>query len=117
MAIESAYPSQKESNLEMANQAKAPNQVRPGITISGPFIPEAMEVLAVVPFGESLKVIGRGIKTGRSYDPVLSPDQIAQLTITGEAEPFDGSGLHFRIGVEAYRLGLAYEYDPYFRFQ
>jgi superfamily II DNA or RNA helicase len=98
----------------MAHQATTPNQVRPGITISGPFIPEAMEVLAVVPFGPSLKVIGRGIKTGRSFDPVLSPDQIAQLTITGEAEPFDGSGLHFRIGVEACRLGLAHEYDPYF---
>ena len=52
--------------------------------------------------------------TGQSYDPVLSPEQIAQLKVTGEAEPFDGSAQHFRIGVEAHRLGLAYEYDPYF---
>jgi superfamily II DNA or RNA helicase len=73
-----------------------------------------MEVLAVIPFGPSLKVIGRGIKTGQSYDPVLSPEQIAQLTVTGESEPFDGSAQLFRIGVEAHRLGLAYEYDPYF---
>jgi superfamily II DNA or RNA helicase len=103
-----------ESDGDMAKPATNPEQLRQGITIAGPFIPEAMEVLAVIPFGTSLKVIGRGIKTGKSYDPVLSPEQIAQLTVTGESEPFDGSPQLFRIGVEAHRLGLAYEYDPYF---
>src|SRR5436190_17670049 len=98
----------------MAIPPTAPDQIRQGITISGPFIPEPMEVLHVIPFGSSLKVIGRGAKTGRSYDPVLSPERIAQLKVSGEAEPFDGSAQHFRIGVEAHRLGLAYEYDPYF---
>ena len=68
----------------MARPATRPEQIRQGITIGGPFIPEAMEVLAVIPFGASLKVIGRGIKTGQSYDPVLSPEQIAQLTVSGE---------------------------------
>lgn len=91
-----------------------PEQVQQGVIVSGPFIPESMEVLAVIPFGESRKVIGRGVKTGQSYDPVLSPEQIAQLVVTGESEPFDGSAQLFRIGVEAHRLGLAYEYDPYF---
>src|SRR5258708_39046654 len=98
----------------MPKPATRPEQIRQGVVIGGPFIPEAMEVLAVVPFGSSLKVIGRGAKTGKSYDPVLSPEQIAQLKVTGEAEPFDGSAQDFRIGVEAHRLGLAYEYDPYF---
>ena len=109
---ESAAEALTESDFSMASPPTTPEQVRPGITITGPFIPEAMEVLAIVPFGTALKVIGRGTKTGRSYDPVLSPEQIAQLKISGEAEPFDGSALHFRIGVEAHRLGLAYEYDP-----
>jgi SNF2 family DNA or RNA helicase len=103
-----------ESDPEMAIRATTPEQIRQGITISGPFIPEPMEVLHVIAFATSLKVIGRGAKTGQSYDPVLSPEQIAQLKITGEAEPFDGSAQHFRIGVEAHRLGLAYEYDPFF---
>ena len=71
-----------EGEHEMARPATRPEQIRQGITIGGPFIPEAMEVLAVIPFGSSLKVIGRGIKTGQSYDPVLSPDQIAQLKVT-----------------------------------
>ena len=103
-----------ESESEMPRPATKPEQIRQGITIGGPFIPESMEVLAVIPFGTSLKVIGRGIKTGQSYDPVLSPEQIGQLTVTGESEPFDGSAQLFRIGVEAHRLGLAYEYDPFF---
>src|SRR5208283_2210078 len=114
MESEPTYQRQTESDLEMATPSTTADQIRQGITISGPFIPEPMEVLAVIPFGTSLKVIGRGAKTGRSYDPVLSPEQIAQLKVTGEAEPFDGSAQHFRIGVEAHRLGLAYEYDPYF---
>jgi superfamily II DNA or RNA helicase len=103
-----------ESEGEMTTPATKPEQIRQGIIIGGPFIPESMEVLAVIPFGASLKVIGRGVKTGQSYDPVLSPEQIGQLTVTGESEPFDGSAQLFRIGVEAHRLGLAYEYDPYF---
>ena len=98
----------------MSKPMTNPEQIRQGITIGGPFIPESMEVLAVIPFGLSLKVIGRGIKTGQSYDPVLSPEQISQLTVTGESDPFDGSPQFFRIGVEAHRLGLAYEYDPFF---
>ena len=98
----------------MPNPPTKPDQIRQGITISGLFIPEAMEVFHVVPFGASLKVYGRGVKSGQSYDSVLSPEQIAELKVSGEAEPFDGSAQHFRIGVEAHRLGLAYEYDPYF---
>ena len=36
------------------------------------------------------------------------------LETTPDTEPFDGDPLRFRLGVEAMRLGLAYEYDPYF---
>src|SRR5262245_36824996 len=92
----------------------ANNQIRPGSLISGPTLPERVEVLAIVPMGESLKVIGRGWKTGLTYDPVLNSSQIAQLTVSAEREPFDGDARLFRLGVEAQRLGLAYEYDPFF---
>ena len=90
------------------------NSIKPGCLVSGPTLPERIEVLAVVPMGQSLKVIGRGLKTGLTYDPVLSVSQIAQLTISAEREPFDGDARLFRLGVEAQRLGLAYEYDPFF---
>lgn len=88
--------------------------IRPGMVVSGSLIPEAIEVLAVVPMGASIKVVGRGIKTGLTHTPVFTAAQLAQLTISAEQEPLDGDAKLFRLGVEAHRLGLAYEYDPYF---
>jgi superfamily II DNA or RNA helicase len=88
--------------------------IRPGVIVSGPFLPESLEVLAVVPMGESLKIIGKGLQTGLARDPVLTPDQLSRLTVSSEQLPFDGDARLFRLGVEAHRLGLAYEYDPYF---
>jgi superfamily II DNA or RNA helicase len=52
--------------------------------------------------------------TNQVYESILSKEHLAQLEATPEQEPFDGNALHFRLGVEALRLGLAYEYDPYF---
>src|SRR5438067_7791890 len=92
----------------------AVNGIRPGSIVRGPTLPEPVEVLAVVPLGESLKVIGRGLHTGLTHDPVLTPDQLARLTVSADREPFDGDARLFRLGVEAHRLGLAYEYDPFF---
>src|SRR5262245_24131726 len=92
----------------------AKDTVRPGTIVRGPTLPEPVEVLATVPLGESLKVIGRGLNTGLTYDPVLAPAQLAQLSISSGRVPFDGDARLFRLGVEAHRLGLAYEYDPFF---
>jgi len=90
------------------------NQIRIGSIVTGPTLPEPIEVLATVPMGASLKIIGRGRTTGMTHDPVLTPPQIAQLKVSAEREPFDGDARMFRLGVEAHRLGLAYEYDPFF---
>jgi len=38
----------------------------------------------------------------------------AALETTPDTEPFDGDSLRFRLAVEAMRLSLAFEYDPYF---
>jgi superfamily II DNA or RNA helicase len=88
--------------------------IKVGNILSGPLIPEPMEVLAVTPLGSSLKIVGRGRKTNQARDIVLNAEQLKLVTIAAEMEPFDGDASKFRIGVEAYRLGLAYEYDPYF---
>ena len=90
------------------------NQVRIGSIVTGPPLPEPIEVLATVPMGTSFKILGRGRTTGITHDPVLTPPQIAQLQVSAEREPFDGDARMFRLGVEAHRLGLAYEYDPFF---
>jgi superfamily II DNA or RNA helicase len=88
--------------------------LKPGIIVRGPMLPEPVEVLVVAPLGDVVKLTGAGQKTGQVHQRVLRGDQIALLEATPETEPFDGNPLHFKLGVEAARLGLAYEYDPYF---
>ncbi len=70
--------------------------------------------LVVTPLGGAVKLTGAGQKTGQVHQRVLQPDQLELLEASPQVEPFDGDPLHFKLGVEAARLGLAYEYDPYF---
>jgi SNF2-related domain/Domain of unknown function (DUF3883)/Helicase conserved C-terminal domain len=85
-----------------------------GAIVEGPILPEPVEVIATVPMGASVKLIGRGLRTNQSYQPILDAAQLARLTVSPKDEPFDGDAQRFRLGIEAQRLGLAYEYDPYF---
>ena len=91
----------------------SPN-LRPGSIVRGPTLTEAVVVLALVPLGDSVKIIGRGLQTGLTHDPVLTPDQLGRLSVSADLEPFDGDARLFWLGVEAHRLGLAYEYDAFF---
>ena len=90
------------------------SELKPGIIVRGPVLPESIEVLVITPLGDVIKIVGAGQKTGQVHQRVLRPDQLALLEATPEREPFDGDPARFRLGIEAARLGLAYEYDPYF---
>ena len=85
-----------------------------GSIISGPILPEPVEILSIVPLGASVKLIGKGCKTGLVRDPVLTTEQLALLSSASVHERFDGDPSLFRLGIEARRLALAHEYDPYF---
>uniref|UniRef100_UPI0032AFC87C protein NO VEIN domain-containing protein n=1 Tax=Methanothrix sp. TaxID=90426 RepID=UPI0032AFC87C len=52
--------------------------------------------------------------TGKLHDPILFKEQLVTMETTPENKPFDGDAGNFRLGVEAMRLALAHEYDPYF---
>ena len=90
------------------------DEIHVGSVISGPLLPEPVEVLAVVALGDSVKLIGKGCKTGLVRDPVLTPAQLSQLRCSPVHESFDGNPALFRLGIEAHHLGLAYEYNPFF---
>jgi SNF2 family DNA or RNA helicase len=90
------------------------DDLRPNVTVYGPLFPEPVQVIVTMPMGDSIKLIGKGIRTNRVYEPILSNGQLEQLHASPAQEPFDGDATKFRLGVEAMRLGLAYEYDPYF---
>ncbi len=91
-----------------------PQELRTGTIVSGPVLPEPIEILAITPLGDAMRVIGRGLQSGLARDIVLSAAQIAQLALPPAEPSFDGDARLFRLGVEAQRLGLAYEYDPFF---
>ena len=76
--------------------------------------PEPVRIITTVEMGDSVKLVGEGLTTGRVHQPILTNEQIASLEISPEKQPFDGDSAKFRLGIEALRLGLAYEYDPYF---
>jgi superfamily II DNA or RNA helicase len=90
------------------------NDLKPGIIVRGPVLPEPIEILVVTPLGDVIKITGAGQKTGQVHQRVLHPEQLQHLEATAESPPFDGDPARFRLGIEAARLGLAYEYDPYF---
>jgi hypothetical protein len=45
------------------------------------------------------------------HEPILSAEQLDRLDPSPEKEPCDGDPHGFRLGIEAVRLGLAYEHD------
>ncbi len=98
----------------MTNLQEFLEKLKPNVIVRGPLFPEPVQVITVLPMGEAIKLIGAGLRTNQMYQPVLDSDQLALLIFNPETEPFDGDGHKFRWGIEAMRLGLAYEYDPYF---
>ena len=90
------------------------DQLKANVIVRGSIFPEPVQVLVVVPMGDSIKLIGTGINTNHTYQAILNAQQLEKLESSPEKEPFDGNAQYFRFGVEALRLGLAYEYDPYF---
>jgi superfamily II DNA or RNA helicase len=88
--------------------------LKPNKILHGPIFPEPVQIIICIPMGDAVKLVGKGINTSKVYEPVLTPDQLLTLETTPDTEPFDGDPLRFRLAVEAMRLALAFEYDPYF---
>lgn len=76
--------------------APTPAALSPCVMVEGLILPESVEVVAVVPTGSSVntsvRLMGAGLRRGQVSDP------------------FDGDAL---CAIEAARLGLTDEYDPY----
>jgi superfamily II DNA or RNA helicase len=88
--------------------------LKPNKILTGPIFPEPVQIIICIPMGDAVKLVGKGVNTSKVYEPVLTPDQLLTLETTPDTEPFDGDPQRFRLAVEAMRLALAFEYDPYF---
>ena len=76
---------------------------------------EPMLVETVRPNGAGVWVAGLvGRQSERFRRVTLTEDDIAGLTIADSALSYDGDGRLLRLGLQAYALGIAYEFEPYF---
>ena len=91
------------------------NKLKPNTCLEGPLFPEPIQIITTIPKGDnSIEIIGEGLQTKSVHRRTLSYDQLPSLIFLGDQDSFTGDARKFRLGIEALRLGLAYEYDPYF---
>ena len=83
--------------------------------LTGPLFNEPMRVETVRPSGPGSVEAGLvGQRTERFRRVTLTAADIAELTIADSALSYDGDGRLLRLGLQAYALGIAYEFEPYF---
>jgi SNF2 family DNA or RNA helicase len=88
------------------------DRLKPDTIIKGNLFPELVHVIVAFHFGTAIKLIGRG-DSNQVYDLIIPEDKFSEIEFV-EQGSYNGDAIKFRLAVEAIRLGLAYEYDPYF---
>ena len=89
--------------------------LREGQILIGPLFSEPMRVETVRPKGPDTWVAGLvGTQSERFRKVTLTTRDIESLTILDARHSYDGDGCLLRLGLQAYSLGIAYEFDPYF---
>jgi SNF2-related domain len=86
-----------------------------GQTLAGPLFNEPMRVETVQATGPASWVVGLvGANSERFRRVTMTDDDLARLTVLDRQRSFKGDGRLLRLGIQAYALGIAYEFDPYF---
>ena len=89
--------------------------IREGQVLTGPLFNEPMRVETVRSNGpDSVEAGLVGQRTERFRRVTLTSSDIAELTIADATRPYDGDGSLLKLGLQAYSLGIAHEFDPYF---
>lgn len=88
--------------------------LKQGISIDGPVFGQPVEIKSVTLAGKTVTIVYHGLRTGDYGERTLTSEQAAYCQPLDGDGSFGGDPKIFRLGIEALRLGLAYEYDPYF---
>ena len=89
--------------------------IREGQILTGVLFNEPMRVETVRVDGPDSVIAGLvGTKSEKFRSVTLTSAEIQQLTILDTASTNNGDGKLLRLGIQAYSLGIAYEFDPYF---
>lgn len=88
---------------------------QPGQTLIGPLFNEPVRVETVAAAGAGAWAVGVvGTRTERFRRVTLTADDVSSVQIVEDRRGLDGDGALLRLGVQAYSLGIAHEFDPYF---
>lgn len=99
---------------EFAAKIQSPPLVE-GQIVTGTLFSEPMRVETIRESGPGTWVVGlSGVNTERFRKVTLTSADLQQLQIQKPHFTYDGDGQVLRIGVQAYSLGIAFEFDPYF---
>jgi superfamily II DNA or RNA helicase len=86
-----------------------------GQVLSGSLFSEPMRVETVRPNGPDTWVVGMvGTQSEQFRKVTLTRRDLEHLTILDTRPTYDGDGRLLRLGLQAYSLGIAYEFDLYF---
>jgi superfamily II DNA or RNA helicase len=89
--------------------------IKPGQILSGSLFNEPMRVETVQQDGPGNWALGLvGTQSERFRKVNLTTRDLESLSILDVTSTFDGDGKLLRLGLQAYSLGIAYEFDPYF---
>ena len=103
------------SKPSKTKQSVAAATIHEGQILTGPLFSEPMLVETVRSDGPGTWIAGLvGQQSERFRRVTLTADDIATLTIADSQLSYDGDGRLLRLGLQAYSLGIAYEFEPYF---
>ncbi len=89
--------------------------LREGQIVTGLLFSEPMRVVMVRADGPDTWVVGLvGTRTEHFRLVILTSRDLERLTIVDPQHGYHGDGRLLRLGLQAYSLGIAYEFDPYF---
>ncbi len=92
-----------------------PQELREGQVLTGPQFSEPMLVETVRANGPGAWVAGLvGRQSERFRRVTLTAADLAGLTVADPALTYDGDGHALRLALQAYALGIAYEFEPWF---
>ncbi len=88
---------------------------QPGQIVTGRLFIEPMRVETADQISDGTWRLGLvGTQTEKFRSVTLSAADLASLTIRQPTQSFKGNGALLRLGIQAYSLGIAFEFDPYF---
>jgi SNF2 family DNA or RNA helicase len=89
--------------------------LQPGRVLTGPLFNEPMRVETIRPNGPAAWAVGLvGLQSERFRSVTLTSNDLEHLQIQDANYRYEGDSGLLRLGIQAYSLGISYEFDPYF---